>query len=190
MSKQFLTAGAMLATVVLAGHAQAAVTVLGNGVARSCYESAEFGGNATDGIRTCNNAIEQTALPIKDLAATYINRGILRSRADDTEGALEDYNKGLSLDSALAEGYVDRGAVYIVLRRYDDALADIDRGIALNTNRLQIAYYDRGIVQEALGDIRDAYEDYKKATQIQPDFALAIQQLGRFRVIHKSTDGT
>jgi len=168
----------------------AAVTVLGNGLARNCFEYAEFGGSPKDGVEACSNAIELTVLPVKDLAATYINRGILRSRIEDTTGALADYDKGLSLDSDLGEAYVDRGAVMIVLRRYDDALADIDKGIALGSNRLQIAYYDRAIVQEALGNIRGAYEDYKKAAEIQPDFALAIEQLARFRVVHKSADGT
>lgn len=178
------------AALMAATQAHAAVTVLGNGLARSCFEYAEFGGSPRDGIQACSAAIEQTPLAIKDLAATYINRGILRSRNEDTDGALSDYNKGLSLDGALGEGYVDRGAVMIVLKRYEDALTDIDKGISLGANRLQIAYYDRGIVDEALGNIRDAYLDYKKATEIQPDFTLATQQLSRFRVVHRSSDGT
>ena len=78
----------------------------------------------------------------------------------------------------------------IVLRRYDDALADIDKGISLGSNRLEIAYYDRAIVQEALGNIRAAYQDYKKATEIKPDFTLALEQLARFRVVHKTPEGT
>src|ERR1700734_2853375 len=130
-------------------QAHAAVTGLGNGLARSCFEYAEFGGNAHEGVGACDEAIEQGALAVKDLAATYINRGILKSRTEDTNGALADYDKGLSLDGNLGEGYVERCAAMIVLRRYDDALANIDKGIALGSNRMQIAYYDRGIVQEA-----------------------------------------
>ena len=185
-------AGIALATfaAMAATGSPAAVTVLGNGLARSCFEYAEFGGNPKDGIEACTNAIDQTVLPVKDRAATYINRGILESRTEDTTSALADYDQGLSLDGDLGEGYVDRGAAMIVLRRYDDALADIDKGITLGSNRLQIAYYDRAIVQEALGNIRGAYEDYKKAAEIQPDFALALEQLARFRVVHKSADGT
>jgi tetratricopeptide (TPR) repeat protein len=190
MTRFLATVAAATLSTLAAGQSLAAVTVLGNGIARSCYESAEFGGNAFEGIQTCSEAIENSTLTPKDLAATYINRGILRSRTENTSGALADYDKGLSLDSFLGEGYVDRGAVMIVLRRYDDALADIDKGIAMGSNRLQIAYYDRAIVEEALGNIRAAYQDYKKATEIQPDFALAIEQLARFRVVHKSSDGT
>jgi|HubBroStandDraft_6_1064221.scaffolds.fasta_scaffold395064_2 tetratricopeptide (TPR) repeat protein len=180
-----LTALAMLA----ASQTHAAVTVLGTGLARSCFEYAEFGGDTGDGIDACTNAIEETALRVKDRAATFINRGILKSRTEDPAGALADYDRGIALDGDLGEAYVDRGAVMIVMRRYEDALTDIDKGIALGSNRLQIAYYDRAIVQEALGNIRAAYQDYKKATEIQPDFTLALEQLARFRVVHRSGDG-
>lgn len=170
--------------------AQAAVTVLGNGVAHSCYQFAEFGGNPLDGVATCNFALDQTTLDVKDRAATFVNRGILRARERDFDGALADYNRGLQMDGSLGEGYVDRGAVMIEMRRYDDALADLDKGIALGANRLQIAYYDRGIADEALGNVRAAYEDYKKAAEIQPDFTLATEQLSRFRVVRHSGDGS
>lgn len=166
-----------------AGSSDAAVTVLGNGVAHSCYEFAEYGGNTIDGINTCSFALDQETLSVRDRAATFVNRGILRSRKDDAEGALADYDRGLAMDAGLAEGYVDRGAAMIALRRYDDAVAEISKGISLGANRMQIAYYDRGIADEALGNIRAAYEDYKKAVEIQPDFQLARDELSRFRVV-------
>jgi tetratricopeptide (TPR) repeat protein len=172
--------------MVAASSTRAAVTVIGNGVAHSCYQFAEYAGNPTDGIITCTFALEQETLSVRDHAATFVNRGILRARKDDAEGALADYDRGLAMDASLAEGYVDRGAVMIVLRRYDDAVAEIDKGISLGAARLQIAYYDRGIADEALGNIRAAYEDYKKATEIQPDFRLAQDELARFRVVRHS----
>jgi tetratricopeptide (TPR) repeat protein len=178
---------ALLACLALGGasSSEAAVTVLGNGVAHSCFEFAEYGGNPMEGIQTCTFALEQETLSLRDRAATFVNRGILRVRKDDTEGALTDYDRGLAIDASLAEGYVDRGAAMIALRRYDDAVADISKGISLGANRPQIAYYDRGIADEALGNIRAAYEDYKKAADIQPDFHLATDQLSRFRVVRR-----
>lgn len=177
------------AACFIASGAMAAVTVLGNGAAHSCFEFAEYGGNTTDGTTTCTFALDQTTLSVKDRAATLVNRGILRARKNETEGALADYDQGITLNPMLGEAYVDRGAVMIVLKRYDDALSDLDKGISLGANQLQIAYYDRGIADEALGNIRAAYEDYKKAVEIQPDFSLATEQLSRFRVVRKS-DGT
>lgn len=189
MKVVFCSASLVLAAALAPG-ANAAVTVLGNGAAHACYESAEFGGNPFDGISACDFALDQTTLSVKDRAATFINRGILRARNDDTAGALADDDRGLEIDAALAEGYVDRGTVMIQLKRYDDAIVDIDKGISLGTNRPQIAYYDRGIADEALGNIRAAYADYKKAAEIQPDFSLATEQLARFRVVRAAADGT
>jgi tetratricopeptide (TPR) repeat protein len=174
---------------LMSQSAQAAVTVLGNGLAHTCYEAAEFGGNPTDGITACTQALEQMALPVRDRAATLVNRGILYSRLEEPQTAIADYDKGIEMEPNLGEAYVDRGAALIVLTRYDEAVQDIDKGIALGSNRLQIAYYDRGLAEEALGNVREAYESYKKATEIEPGFALASSQLARFKVVRHHNDG-
>jgi tetratricopeptide (TPR) repeat protein len=179
-----------LGVASLASQTHAAVTVVGNGLARSCFEVAEFGGNANDGIATCTRALDEAALTVRDRAATLVNRGILYARADQTDAAMADYNKGIDLEPSLGEAYVDRGAALIILKQYADALQDIDKGISMGANHLQIAYYDRGIADEALGNVRGAYEDYKKATEIEPDFALASSQLSRFKVVRRHADGT
>jgi len=184
-----ISAGAIAGVWAL--QAEAAVTVLGNNtMAQSCYQAAEFGGDPQNGIETCTFAVEHESLTGTDKAATYINRGILRSRAGHADQALSDYDIGLAIDADLSEGYVDRGANYIVLQRYDDALKDINKGIEMGAKRPQIAYYDRAIVEEAMGDIRAAYQDYKKAVELAPDFTLASDQLTRFKIVRKSSDGT
>ena len=59
----------------------------------------------------------------------------------------------------------------------------------MGANRPQIAYADRGLAHEALGNVRAAYEDYKKAAEIEPDFALtASSQLARFKVVRNHHD--
>jgi len=190
MTFRELSITSAVAMLLAIPQANAAVSVLGNTVASGCYQAAEFGGNPKDGIETCSYAISNEALSIRDRAATFINRGILRSRASDPKGALDDYDAGLALDATLAEGYVDRGATYIVLQKYDTALQDINKGIEMGAHKPQIAYYDRAIVNEALGNIRGAYEDYKKAVEIAPDFGLATEQLTRFKVIRRRSGGT
>ncbi len=72
----------------------------------------------------------------------------------------------------LGDGYVDRGAALMSLGRYDQALTDLNKGISLGSHRPQNAYYDRAIIDEHNGDIRAAYDDYKKALDIEPGFAL------------------
>jgi len=176
---------------LLSQSSGAAVTVLGNGLARTCYVAAEFhAGDPEEGIKACSDALEQMALPVRDRAATLVNRGILYSMLDEPQMAIADYDKGIAMEPGLGEAYVDRGAALIVLSRYDEAIQDIDKGIAMGSNKLQFAYYDRGLAQEALGNFRAAYEDYKKATEIDPEFTLASSELARFRVVRPHSDGT
>ena len=184
----FLAAGG-IGLLALAAPAGAAVTVLGSGLSQDCFQAAEFGGNPADGIKTCSDALGETAMSTHDRAATLINRGILRSRNEDSAGAMDDYNGGLALNADLGEGYVDRGAAEIVLKDFNAALADINKGIDLKANKIEIAYYDRAVVDEALGDVKSAYMDYKKAVELQPDFQLANDQLMRFRVVRRRPDG-
>lgn len=180
---------ALAITAAASTNSQAAVTVVGNGLAHSCFRSAEFGGDARAGVETCTAALAQGELNVADRAATFVNRGILEARLDQKTSALSDYNEGIRLRVNLAEAYVDRGATLIALDRDDDALADLSKGIELGANRPQVAYYDRAIVREKMGNIRGAYDDYKMAVSLAPDFALATEQLHRFRVIHKDNDG-
>jgi tetratricopeptide (TPR) repeat protein len=180
---------ALMAFAVSAHDAGAAVTVLGNGLPASCFQIAEFGGDAEEGIQTCTTALESAAMSTTDRAATYVNRGILKSRRDDLQGAMTDYEAGMKLNAKMGEAYVNRGATLISLRRYQEALSDISRGIALGSKKPEIAYYDRAIAREALGDIRGAYEDFKKALEIQPDFERASLQLQRFHVVRSGEQG-
>jgi len=170
--------------------AHAAVTVLGNGLAEDCYNAAEYGGDPANGVQTCSLALDQAALSIRDRAATYVNRGILKARTSDTQGALGDYDAGLALDPDLAEGYVDRGSTLLAMKRYDEALAAINQGIDKGTKRPYIAYYDRAIANEGLGNLVDAYKDCSKAVELKPDFTLAKDYLARFKVVRQPASET
>ncbi len=182
-----LIAGAIGATL-LAGSSQAAITVLGTGMASDCYQAAEFGGDPRAGVVTCTKALDEP-ISLLDRAATFVNRGILEARIEMSKDALDDYNIGIKLRPDLAEAYIDRGATYIATHRYAEALQDIDKGIGLGARQPEVAYYDRAIAHEGIGDIRGAYEDYKKALELQPNFALAADQLTRFKVVKKPTSG-
>lgn len=190
MSKRMTAALAFCAAgFLMVTGAQAAVTVLGTGAAQSCYQAAEFGFGFVTGIDDCNRALENEPLGVKDRAATHINRGILRMRADDYDGALEDYARGLELRPDLAEAFVNRGAALIFLKRYKEAIESLDKGIAMGTRKLHYAYYNRAMANEGLGDVKQAYYDYKKALDIEPGFGLAKKQLERFRVVKSEPNG-
>jgi len=163
--------------------AQAAESVLGSGVARVCYLHTERNLNARDGVRICTDALEHGILSATDRTSTLINRAIERARAADTDGAMADYDAAITIGANPGVAYLNRSATLIALHRNADALADADRAVALNVPRLEIAYYNRGLANESLGNIEAAYHDFQDALKIAPDFAAASEQLARFRLV-------
>ena len=51
---------------------------------------------------------------------------------------------------------------------------------------MELAYYDRGLANDHLGNVRNAYLDYRKSSELNPAFAPPKEQLPRFRVAYKS----
>lgn len=180
---------AIAAAAVLAAstHADAAVTVIGGGLAAKCFEAAELRNIADSrAIDVCDLALEQESLSRRNKAATYVNRGIIYMRSGQYDRAVADYDAGLRLVPDLYEAHVNRGAALHGLKRYEEALASLNIGVKTqDIKALAVGYYNRGLVNERLGDVTSAYFDFKKALETNPDFALAQQQLTRFSVVEE-----
>jgi tetratricopeptide (TPR) repeat protein len=182
--KQAYTLAIAAAVISVAGNATAAVTTIGGGgLAHSCYNAAEFGIAPRDNIKTCTLALEQQALSARDRAATLVNRGILYASLGKNGAALADYDDAVAADSNLADAYINRGTVLIAMGRFNDALDAVSTGIKMKPDHAQIAYYNRAIAEENLGNIKGAYEDLKQAVAIAPDFVAAVEDLKRFKVV-------
>lgn len=170
---------------VAAAPAQAAVTVIGGGLGRACYEAVEYSRvTPTRAMQICETALEQEQLTRRDRAATITNRGILHMREGRFDQALSDYEKSIRLMPDLLESKVNLGAALYGLGRYKEALVALNEGIgADSTDAKAIGYYNRALCHERLGDIQTAYEDFRRALATRPDFELASKQLERFTVV-------
>jgi tetratricopeptide (TPR) repeat protein len=174
-----------LAVATAVPCAQAAVTVFSAlGPAKLCYDGAEGGSDPGAYVFYCDQALN-TSLSPHDRAATLINRGVLRLALNEVNFALADFNAGLAIAPDIGEGYIDRGASLIEKRQFAEAIENINRGLALGAKRPGLAYYDRAIAHEALGNLSAAYADYQQALVLQPDFNLASDELKRFKVVRK-----
>lgn len=166
---------------------QAQVFVVGNGDASACWRAAEFGqGTMEEGFDACNHALENTQLSLRDRAATLVNRAVIRIRAGDNTGALADATQSINMIPNMGEAHVNRGAALLNLMHPDQALQEIDKGIALGSTKLYLVYYNRATSEFLLGNVRQAYFDYKHAAEINPDFALAAAALSKFKVIRRT----
>ena len=153
--------------------------------ARECYlATLKDASRETDqaGLRACGAALE--AADNSDARAGLLaNRAYIRLRMTDYSGTVADAEASLSLAPDLAAANLNRGAGLIGMGRYQDALPSLEKAVTLSSgNKLELAYYNRGIVREHLGDISGAYFDYKKAAELDPKFAPAQEQLARFSV--------
>jgi Tfp pilus assembly protein PilF len=165
--------------------AQNAVTVVGGGLAQSCYEAVEYGRvPAFRALELCDLALETETLKRRDKAATYTNRGILHMRLGNNTRALWDYQKSLNMMPELREAKVNLGAALYNLQRYPEALVALNEGVGTESvDARAIGYYNRGLTHEKPGDLQSAYEDFRRALQTKPDFTQAATQMQRFTVV-------
>jgi tetratricopeptide (TPR) repeat protein len=185
-SKLLLVGVACVCAFLVPASAKAAVTVIGSGLARICYEHSESSGTSLQAIGDCDRALKEEALTSRDRAATFVNRGILHMRARRIAAALADYDSAIKVKSDLAEAYINKGIALVHARgRNSEAINAITQGLQLNPIRPEVAYYTRGVAHELLGNTRAAYDDYRQAAVLKPDWQEPKEQLKRFAVVGK-----
>jgi tetratricopeptide (TPR) repeat protein len=162
--------------------AQSAVLTVGGGYARSCYEASEAHNPSPANIEVCNRAFAEQALDRHDEVATHVNRGILYYIADDVAAANADYDQALALDPNEAEIWLNKGMAELKARRSQSAASMFEKALALKTVRPALAYYGRAVVNEDMGNIRQAYADLRRAQALDPRWPVPAEELRRFVV--------
>lgn len=187
MSLRFSVALAGLAAALFAGGAGAQVSVFTSTSSESfgCSLAAQHGHATRETIKGCTLSIQMEGLSGRELAGTYVNRGVLYLVGGDYGAAETDFDTALSIDPSMGEAYINRGAAEIAQRRWSQGIADIDRGLPLKPEQPEKAYFNRAIAREQLEDVRGAYADYQKAIELAPTWALPKDELKRFTVANK-----
>ena len=183
--KLHLLFGAIALFVGAAGAAGAAVNVFGDDSAAQCSKAAFHDLADNNSLRLCSTALADGMLDRRDEAGTYINRGVIYMSRGDFANARSDFEHAIAVDPTLGEGWINRGAVNIIYKRFQDGVSDISKGLTLGTQEPAKAYYNRGVAYEGLDDEKSAYLDYQQALVLQPDWELPKQELLRFTVTRK-----
>ena len=158
------------------------VTVMGSAAeARACMAGATLAASMRVGswsdLRACDDAIENSALSRRDLAATYNNRGVINSAMARYQPAFDDYNTAIDMMPKLPEPYVGRGNVYFQAEQFDEAIADYTEALDLGLGRAHLALLNRGMAYEAQGRLEQAETDFREAVALAPEWPLAQQKL-------------
>jgi tetratricopeptide (TPR) repeat protein len=165
-------------------------TIVTQDDAFECYQATlaeDLPDNRERGLAACDRAIESVGDDRQLHAGLLINRADIRLMMQDYARTVADAAASIAIDQQSPVAYLNLGAGLVGLRRYEEALMALEKAIELGiSDRSHLAYYNRAIAREQLGDTRGAYYDYKKALELDPDFAPAKDQLSRFRVVTKS----
>ncbi len=181
--KASVLVGAVAVAVFAAAPRPAhAIEVLIGGRAQICSEQAKAGVASPLSLENCTMAILAEMLSGRSLAATYLNRGVMFLDRGDYGSAMRDFDEALAIQPDMGEAFVNRGAALIGLKRNQEALDEINRGLALNPEEPEKAYGNRALAKWNLDDLRGAYDDFMRAHELKPEWAWPTEQLANFRV--------
>jgi tetratricopeptide (TPR) repeat protein len=174
------------ALAVCAVPASASVFVVGSTDARLCYQAADspLSPSVRD-LRRCDDALLRDNLSHYEIVATHVNRGILRLRRGQVEPAIADFDEAIRLDPRQPEAYLNKGTALLGRENASEALQLYTVALERDTSRPAIAHYGRAIAHERLGNVRDAYADYQRASQLAPEWNDPRAELQRFRVTQR-----
>lgn len=139
------------------------------------------------GSRLAVTPLELCTLAIKNgeaasIAGSYNNRGVLYFHEGLLPEALTDFEEAIRRDATLAIAHINRGYALVALGRWAESITAFDSGIALGSTESAKAHYNRGIAHEELGQVREAYNDYSKAAELEPEWEAPKRELERFIV--------
>lgn len=182
--RTYIAAAALIAAT--SSPALSSVLVLGNNPARSCYEAAESPlPTSRYALERCTEAVTSAATTQHDVVASYVNRGILLMRDDRVALAIADFDRALAIDPNQAEASLNKGLAYMRVDDARNALPLFTVALEHQTIRPALAHFGRAIANESLGNIRQAYNDYRRALEIEPTWTEPQAELARFRVVSR-----
>lgn len=180
-----LALGTCLAIGLATGSmAHAQIQVIGSTIGKDCYQAAiKYTSPEPRHDRICTKAIEAHTLDRRNLAASYVNRGILRMRRAEYDLALKDYNEAVRLRPALGATYLNQGAAMIGAGHPQDGIVALQKALELDTQDPHIAHYNLGLAYELTGDVTAAYHAFQKSATLAPEWQAPRHELERFSVV-------
>jgi tetratricopeptide (TPR) repeat protein len=117
------------------------------------------------------------AIALSPSAAAYVGKGKVLRAQNKTEPALTELNKALSISPGDAEALECRGYAYRDLKRWDDAIADFTKAIALNSKPMPYLLHARGTAYTGKGDYTAALKDHDAAIAVADDVYAKVTAL-------------
>ena len=152
-------------------------------------------GSGDAAIADCTRAIQSGRFTGHALALKFSNRGVEWRLKNDYARAIADYDEAIRLDPKYPDAYYNRCIAYNRTQKYDLALPDCNRAIALgpaantlnatgqeqlSSDRSKSDYYtQRGVAYHGRREIDRAIADYSEALRLYPRNVSALNNRAR-----------
>lgn len=105
-------------------------------------------------------------------ASIFYNRGYAHATNGQIDLAVSDYQKTLQRDPNYSTVFFPLGLMLLGKREYDDAISLFDKAIESETGHA-LTYIWRGEAHAYKGNIAQAFDDYRVAMALDPEYAQA-----------------
>jgi tetratricopeptide (TPR) repeat protein len=121
-------------------------------------------------------------------AEDYFLKGIEKFSNNDARGAIEMYNKAISLDPKHVDALYNRGVAKVSIEDYQGAIDDMNRALKIKPKFVN-AYYVRGAAKAYLSQYKQALEDMNLLIGIDPEFSKAYTLRAQMKYALKDSAG-
>jgi tetratricopeptide (TPR) repeat protein len=129
--------------------------------------------NFNEAVKVLENAVSID----KQNAKTFYTLGYLYAiYFQQPEKALKYFEKSVSLDQLIEDGYLNLGNTYSLLSKYNEALDAYKKEIIFNPSSAS-AYVNSGRIYQLIGEVIKAKSAFKKALEIEPELTIAKELL-------------
>jgi tetratricopeptide (TPR) repeat protein len=136
------------------------------------------------GIDSAIEACTQLINAATDFAWGYAERGRLRVQKDQRAEALADLEKGLGLNPKLIQFRELRAGLREEKELWSGAIEDYTALLAPGLAKAEL-YASRGRCYRKLGEIIEAFTDFSKAVELNPNYAWAQTERAEISVLRK-----
>lgn len=104
-------------------------------------------------------------------------KGMAKVKENDFLTAIEHFTLALRDDPNDVESYAERAVAYLNTQQYELSMFDMNRCIEIEPNN-SYRYSCRGFLKAKIGDVDGAIVDYEMAVKLDPEDAIAYNNLG------------
>ncbi len=110
----------------------------------------------------------------------YYNRGVVRFKKGETDGAISDFTKAIKKRPRYGMAYYYRAMANSRKKEYDQVISDYTKAIEIDPQRFAVAYAERALIYYVKKEYDKALEDVHKAeslgVEVRPQFLKTLRE--------------